>query len=675
MPEKKQWSAIRTLLNDSETKRDLPYILDQAQTNPSPEGRIEWLAMLCHWIRSPVPSTTENSPALRLRFVLQLLERHPEWQEQLGEVLFETLQGSQAFACFAYLGIFEEKGFLDQLADIMLARFLPLPHASGDLTECLERVFPERDDAVWVEAMPEVLLQKILLILRQAEERRGQSAFANLRRDMILAMRYLALQIAAAGSTASLWQRLGSPQLDKLPFLTLHQEMIRLFAEWETSPASPLSLLGLDQQLRACESAVRQAFAYLQEHGVNTGLVLRMEQLLMHLRRFELFARQLEAKDEAARARHFLVVLGELIRAQYDEHSISHLMGGNLKMLSLRVVEHSGDSGEHYIARDRKETWEMLRSAGGGGVLTVGTTILKYGIYQIKAPPFVDALLHSGNYVVSFLGMQALHFTLATKQPSMTAAALARKIAQSQGANQGTALAIEIRHIVRSQLTAAVGNVGLAVPTAYLIAWVLMEWKGAHVYDASYALYSIEALHPLKTLTLFFAAQTGVLLWLSSIAAAWVDNWVAFQKIPERLHRNPRIRRALGTGAGATIGGWVSRTAGTITGNVVLGFFLGFVPFLGHISGLPIDIRHVTLSSAGLAFSAVSLGASAPWKEVAAAGIGVVGIGIMNFAISFCLAMSVAIRAQGIPRRNFVAIGRRLLQLLKSEPLSFIFPR
>lgn len=677
MPDRKQWTAIRTLFHNKEGKRDLAYILDQADSGFSASERIEWWAMLCQWIRSPIGETQEKSPALRLRFILQLLDRHPDWQEEVADLLLGTLQSSPGFASFAYLGIFEEKGFFDQLADIALARFLPLPLSSGDLTESLERIFPERADADWIETIEPASLQQIMKLIHAAEKRRKQgiSALGQLHHDMLLAMQYLSLQIAAVGSTASLWQRLGSPSIDKLPFYALHQEMTQILQRDEADPDSPLSLDGLRQHLRACEGAIRQAFAYMQDHGVNTGLVMRMEQLLLHLRRLELLATQRESEAVGAGPQHALKILAELIRAQYDEHSISHLMGGNLKMLSLRVVEHSGASGEHYIARDGKESWDMLKSAGGGGILTIGTTILKYGIYQIKAPPFIDAILHSGNYVISFLGMQAMHFTLATKQPSMTASALSKKIAQSRGANQGTALAVEIRHIMRSQLIAAIGNVGFAIPTAYLIAWLLKEYNDTPIFDASFALHSIEALHPLKTLTILFAAETGFLLWLSSIAAAWVDNWIAFQKIPERLVRNPRIRRAFGPQAGQAIGSFITRVGGTATGNIMLGIFLGFVPFLGHISGLPLDIRHVTLSSASLAFSAVSLGVFAPWKEIGAAGIGIVLIGVMNFAISFCLAMAVAVRAQGIPRRNFVAIGKRLLQLFKSEPLSFLIPR
>ena len=59
--------------------------------------------------------------------------------------------------------------------------------------------------------------------------------------------------------------------------------------------------------------------------------------------------------------------------------------------------------------------------------------------------------------------MQLVGFTLATKQPSMTAAALAGAL---RGEAAKTELPTLVARITRSQLAAAIGNVGMVIPAA-----------------------------------------------------------------------------------------------------------------------------------------------------------------------------------------------------------------
>ncbi|MDQ3234950.1 MAG: site-specific recombinase, partial [Pseudobdellovibrionaceae bacterium] len=368
------------------------------------------------------------------------------------------------------------------------------------------------------------------------------------------------------------------------------------------------------------------------------------------------------------------LLLSELIHAAASHRNVSSLFQGNIQLLALRVVEHAGTSGEHYITRTRKEYWHMLRSAAGGGILTVGTSWLKYAVARSKAPAFIEALAHWLNFSSSFLLMQALHFTLATKQPSMTASALAKKLSMGKGSDKGLALASEIRMIVRSQLAAAVGNIGLAIPTAFLVAWIVMKLNGKPLFTMDFAAYSVESLHPFKSLTLLYAAMTGVLLWVSSLIAGWVENWVAFQKIPDRLRDNRRLKLAFGAHSGGYCADFLTRNISGIAGNITLGFLLAMLPFVGRIMGLPMDVRHVTLSSAQLAISVYSGVDHLSRSAIAWAALGIICTGLLNFGVSFWLALSVATRAQRVRKTVKRAVLKQFFHLFRTQPLSFFVP-
>jgi site-specific recombinase len=106
----------------------------------------------------------------------------------------------------------------------------------------------------------------------------------------------------------------------------------------------------------------------------------------------------------------------------------------------------------------------MLASAAGGGALTSFTAALKFAIGWAHFAPFVEGALASCNYALSFIVMQALGFTLATKQPSMTAAALAATLHKTAAKTELDDLVTMIARITRSQLAAAIGNIGLVIP-------------------------------------------------------------------------------------------------------------------------------------------------------------------------------------------------------------------
>ena len=312
----------------------------------------------------------------------------------------------------------------------------------------------------------------------------------------------------------------------------------------------------------------------------------------------------------------------------------------------------------------------MILSAGGGGVLTCGTTAFKYLVAWGHFPLFVEGFLSSCNYAASFVVMQLLGLTLATKQPSMTAAALAHSLHESKESSNLDDLVTTIARICRSQLAAAIGNIGFVIPTAIIFHGVYFSKYGHPFLDEKAAEYTIHSLHPTETGTIFFAALTGVFLWMSSLCAGWLENWAVYRRIPDGIAEH-RLGRIFGRGTMQ----WISRKfkhhiAG-FGGNTSLGFMLGMVPVFGKFLGLPLEVRHVTLSTGGLTLAACSIGPHHHGFVAACAGIAI--IGTLNFVVSFILALMVAIRARGVEHPWLRLTGAVLLRLLRS-PREFFLP-
>jgi site-specific recombinase len=187
--------------------------------------------------------------------------------------------------------------------------------------------------------------------------------------------------------------------------------------------------------------------------------------------------------------------------------------------------------------------------------------------------------------------------------------------------------------------------------------------------------------HVLKSLTLLgptalYAAFTGVLLFASSLIAGWVENFFVYHRLDSALAWNPRILARLGSQRAQRWSAWWRGNISGMAANVSLGLMLGIVPVLvSFFVGLPMEVRHVTLSTGQLAAATGALGwpvltTPAFWWCVA----GIAATAVLNLSVSFGLAMRLAVRARGVAlkdrRRIYRAIGRRFA----THPLSFLFP-
>ncbi|RYZ68691.1 MAG: hypothetical protein EOP09_09110, partial [Proteobacteria bacterium] len=123
-----------------------------------------------------------------------------------------------------------------------------------------------------------------------------------------------------------------------------------------------------------------------------------------------------------------------------------------------------------------------------------------------------------------------------------------------------------------------------------------------------------------------------------------------FQRIPESIEHHQALRRVLGVERMKKIGAWVLGQSSGVATNLSLGFLFGFVPLLGHGIGVNLEGKHVTISSATAVFAWTSLAELVRPQTWAPAMGGLLIVGIMNFLVSFFIALDVAARAQRLKR-------------------------
>ncbi|MEO8015982.1 MAG: recombinase, partial [Polaromonas sp.] len=274
--------------------------------------------------------------------------------------------------------------------------------------------------------------------------------------------------------------------------------------------------------------------------------------------------------------------------------------------------------------------------------------------------------------------IQLLHFTLATKQPAMTAPAMAAKL-KDIDSDESTAtledFVDEVTHLVRSQVAAVFGNVFMVVPAVLLVNAAIELALGRPMIGADSARHVLESLTLLGP-TLLWAAFTGVVLFTASMIAGWAENAFVLHRLDSALRHNPRFTAVLGNERAARWSVFMREHISGFASNISLGFMLGLIPSFTGFFGLELELRHVTLSTGQLAAAGASLGLEALrqaafWWSVASIPL----IGALNLSVSFYFAFRLALQAHNVSKLDRARIRSAIWARWRGQPLSFFIPR
>jgi site-specific recombinase len=379
-------------------------------------------------------------------------------------------------------------------------------------------------------------------------------------------------------------------------------------------------------------------------------------------------------QDQALGARlEHMHLMKALLAGEAGRNSVRALLRDTGSTLALRVTDNAARSGEHYITESRSEYYALFRSALGSGLIIAIMTWIKISIMAAHLPALTEALLVCLNYALGFVFIHIIGGTVATKQPAMTAAAIASTLGQNSDKSMASTAQL-IARTSRSQIASVLGNIGLAIPSGAAISVLLLYFTGKLPVDADASAAMLTAAHPWLSGALIFAATAGFCLFLSGIVSGYYDNLNAYNRIPDRIRQWGRRHPRIPATSIERLACYIDGHLGALMGNFLFGFMLGGVSALGHMTGLPLDIRHVAFSSAQLGYALAGSGFSPAWGLFFMSALGVALIGLTNLLVSFALALWLAFRARQLDARRYLKLLQTVWALFKAEPRRFFFP-
>lgn len=662
-------------------------ILAEIAANPARDD-METIATLVALVRPSRPTQVTEARA-NVRQLIQLLRDDPLAASGLRHHLLHLLSTRRHTTLYTDIGILPSDGFFTEFFRRLSFRILPPALDPLYLSDCLEQVFTVETDYLWMRTIDPNDWLALFDVIADSDPNAAPD-FAerqSAHQEILEAIQMLSYRISAMGLEPSLVRI--HPDLENFesPFVVQNVEVHRFLAcamhrlqdaTMQVEDAAHLQVI-LDQ----CDEVVARIRKKSLQLGTSvslTYLLVRLDQNVERLRRLvslidlaPALSEQTEQQPwDDARRQAALTLALDLVQAHNQKYALRGLVTDNIDLLARNITENASQTGEHYIAEDRRESFAMLRSSAGAGVVVGFMALLKILAGAMQRAPLVEAFLYSVNYSAGFMLIHLLHFTVATKQPAMTAARIAASLSSrdNRTIDQESLLALMVS-VLRTQFIAVCGNLMTAFPTAILIALMWLHVTGHHLVSPEKAYKLLHDIDPFGSLAIFQAAIAGVCLFLAGLISGYFDNRATYTHLSQRVLRLRGLQRMLGDERHQRCANYLEKNMGGLMGNFFFGILLGTIGTFGDMLGLPIDIRHITFSATNLATAWIGLDYQVSAKLFATSVVGVLLIGLTNLLVSFGLALFVALRSRRVWFSNGWSLVRSLFLLLLQRPQDF----
>jgi site-specific recombinase len=606
-----------------------------------------------------------SNPTRNLSLVLEELKANPKWLVQIQKNALEFLAQQNYVTALTESGLMVGSGFFTEIFRKIEYKFLPKEMDDKDFLAFLGRLFDAIGGAEWMERLDEDQLGELItLLIPEGEELMGQVG-----PQLFEALEILSLRLAYVGVETEIVLRLKErPELKKA-FLNLQRDSHKLLNE-DGYKAIP----GLYANLERCREAVRYIRSKRDREGISLGLtfkLMRIQELSIRTQRIlEVIDGMLGEFQVKPMAR----LVKETVINETARFELRPFISRHISLLAYQITEHTGRAGEHYITSSRGEYREMFRSASIGGAIVAVIALTKALVSILPLAPIPMATLYGLIYSIGFIIIHSLGGTLASKQPAMTASRIAAALDEAKSSEQAMFNLCEmIVRTIRSQLIALLGNFLIAFPVALAICLPFASLHFPLIPHAK-AEHLLADLHPWKSLSLWYAAVAGVCLFLSGIFAGAANNWFIFNHVGKRLESSYMLKKFFPVYRLKKVISVIERNIGFWVGNTSLGFMLAFAGAIGVIFGLPIDIRHVTFSSAQLGLAVAHLPFEVSWSEGLLTAATIFVIGLINLGVSFSLTLYMTMKSRRIRFSQTRELARLCFARFRHRPLDFFFP-
>lgn len=644
------------------------------------EDAIDILVALVNTIRPKKPKEVKS---VSIKHILHFFIEHPSEKEHFITYLFTLLDKKKFDNILTDAGILQDTDFFYEVKKRIFAKFLPFQAPKDSLQYVLNQIFYLVSDPIWIDKIPMEELEELFEILSFSTIYKDTEVNSPMF-EVLQAMNLLSQRSSGKALESEVLKMV--PEYDRFesPFEAFEKELDAIqttIISKETESyitSEDINYRQLQVLFKQCNDFVEKAFQNSSKYGISLRVnqnLLRIKQQLYRIG--VLLPILIVDKPEDKKTKSIELGL-KLIQYNCQKTNVRKLVAESTQLLSYEITQHSAKTGEHYITESKSEYFKMLYTALGGGLVVGFMCIIKLLLSKIHTSDFGHAFFYSLNYSFGFIVIYLLGFTLATKQPAMTAAALITALEdglkkQGNDSEKHKTFAILFARLFRSQFIAFVGNVVMAFPVALVGIWAIDNIFGNNIATSNWNKFLVD-LNPIGSLLLFHAAIAGFFLFLSGIISGSISNRDKHFDVKYRIEEHPWLKMTFGKAKTKRLANWYNKKWAGLISNFWFGVFLGSTASVGIFLGLNLDIRHITFASGNLALALYGAKFHVENSLLFWGIFGVGMIGLVNFIVSFSLSLGLAFRSRNIPLSELRPIMTSIKQRFFKKPMSFFFP-
>ncbi len=581
---------------------------------------------------------------------LAYLKNNEEIKNNFRDYLFILFSNKSFAKALTDANILSENAFFPELKKRISYKFLPPVEDENTISYIISKVlFNPKSDSDYIKNIkPEDGSEFFKLM-----EIENISTLPKVKKELLISANILALRSVGNALEAGITKMVPEYKNFDNPFVALQSELDSLIGRFKKDKDLQIDSKDIDYKqikiyLQQCLDFVDKAFKNACKFGISSKINQSLLKIRQQLKRIQDIIPILVVDTEEDILTNSKNLVSNTLKYNSHRNNIRELIDDSTRLISHLITSHTAETGTHYIATSPKEYLKMFWKASGGGIIVGFLCIFKMMMSYSHGSEFSHAVLYSLNYAFGFIIIYLLGFTLATKQPAMTAATMAKVLSDESSSDKNyKEFANLVAKLSRTQFIAFVGNVLWSFPVALAIIYG-MDWFLEKNFAAVKADKLLKDLNPIESKAILHACIAGFFLFISGIISGNISNSSIFNQIPERISQSPFLNQVIGAKNSKKLSDFYTKHWAGIISNFWFGIFLGVIAPLGVFLGLDLDIRHITFSAGNFALALYGKGFDIDTYTFTISLVTIFLIGAFNFIVSFGLSMLLAFRSRKV---------------------------
>lgn len=607
---------------------------------------------------------------------LAYLKNNEEIKNNFRDYLFILFSNKSFTKALTDANILSENAFFPELKKRISYKFLPPVEDENTISYIISKVlFNPKSDSDYIKNIkPEDGSEFFKLM-----EIEKISTLPKVKKELLISANILALRSVGNALEAGIAKMVPEYKNFDNPFVALQSELDSLIGRFKEDENLQINSKDVDYKqikiyLQQCLDFVDKAFKNASKFGISSKINQSLLKIRQQLKRIQDIIPILVVDTEEDILTNSKNLVSNTLKYNSHRNNVRELIDDSTRLISHLITSHTAETGTHYIATSPKEYLKMFWKASGGGIIVGFLCIFKMMMSYSHGSEFSHAVLYSLNYAFGFIIIYLLGFTLATKQPAMTAATMAKVLHDESSSEKNyKEFANLVAKLSRTQFIAFVGNVLWSFPVALAIIYG-MDWFLEKNFAVAKADKLLKDLNPIESKAILHACIAGFFLFISGIISGNISNSSIFNQVPERISQSPFLNQVIGTKNSKKLSDFYTKHWAGIISNFWFGIFLGVIAPLGVFLGLDLDIRHITFSAGNFALALYGKGFDIDTYTFTISLVTIFLIGAFNFIVSFGLSMLLAFRSRKVNFGELTIIHKTILKYFIKNPLRFFIP-